>query len=102
MIPFWLVRTMTTWRETLAVWFPLAVIGGTFASVQFLWSNFVGFELVDIVSAVSSMVAGVIVIRLWKSPADLALRARRSSRGGICPIETRTPDRHDRSGRAHR
>jgi lactate permease len=65
-IPFWLVRTMTTWRDTAAVWFPLSVIGGTFASVQFLWSNYVGFELVDIASAVSSMAAAVIVIRLWR------------------------------------
>jgi lactate permease len=65
-IPFWLVRTMTTWRETLAVWFPLAVMGGTFASVQFLWSNYVSFELVDIVAAVSSMVAGVVVIPWWR------------------------------------
>ena len=30
-IPFWLVRVMTGWRETLAVWFPLLVIGETFA-----------------------------------------------------------------------
>ena len=35
-------------------------------SVQFLWSNYVGFELVDIVASVASMVAGVIVIRLWR------------------------------------
>ena len=66
MIPFWLVRVMTSWRETLAVWVPLAIIGGTFAAVQFLWSNFVGFELVDIVASVSSMAAGVIAIHLWK------------------------------------
>ena len=65
-IPFWLVRTMTGWRETAAVWFPLSVIGGTFAAVQFVWSNYVGFELVDIVASVASMAAGVIVIRLWR------------------------------------
>jgi lactate permease len=65
-IPFWLVRVMTSWRETAAIWFPLSVIGGTFASVQFLWSNYVGFELVDIVSAVASMVAGVIVVHFWR------------------------------------
>jgi lactate permease len=69
MIPFWLVRCMTSWPKTLELWFPLGVIGGTFASVQFLWSNYVGFELVDIVSAVSSMAAGVIVIRLWRKQA---------------------------------
>jgi L-lactate permease len=57
---------MTGWRNTLEVWLPLAVIGGTFAAVQFLWSKLVGFELVDIVAAVCSMTAGVIVIRLWK------------------------------------
>ena len=57
---------MTGWRETFAVWVPLAVIGGTFAAVQFLWSNFVGFELVDIVAAVSSAAAGVTAIHLWK------------------------------------
>jgi lactate permease len=66
LIPFWLVRVMTGWRETFAVWIPLAVIGGTFAAVQFLWSNFVGFELVDIVAAISSAAAGVMVVRLWK------------------------------------
>ncbi len=66
LIPFWLVRVMTSWRETFAVWVPLAAIGGTFAAVQFLWSNFMGFELVDIVAAVASTASGVIATRLWK------------------------------------
>jgi lactate permease len=66
LIPFWLVRTMTSWRNTLEVWLPLLVIGGSFAAVQFFWSNFVGFELVDIIASVSSMVAGVVVLHLWK------------------------------------
>jgi lactate permease len=65
-IPFWLVATMAGWRKTWEVRVPLLVIGGTFASVQFLWSNFVGFELVDIVSSVSSLFAGVVVIRFWR------------------------------------
>jgi lactate permease len=65
-IPFWLVRTMTSWRETLAVWPALLVVGGTFAGVQFAWSNFVGFELVDIVSAVASLLAGVLLMRVWQ------------------------------------
>ena len=109
-IPFWLVRVMTSWRETAAVWFPLLVIGGTFASVQFLWSNYVGFELVDIVASVASMAAGVLVIRLWHprqtwrferdleaaqvypnraSPLDKQTRtisARRGSRGPGCRL----------------
>jgi lactate permease len=65
-IPFWLVATLAGWRKTWEVRVPLAVIGGTFASVQFVWSNYVGFELVDIVASVSSLIAGVVVIRLWR------------------------------------
>lgn len=66
LIPFWLVRTMTSWKSTLEVWFPLLIIGGTFAGVQFAWSNFVGFELVDIIASVASMASGVIVLHFWK------------------------------------
>ncbi len=65
-IPFWLVATLTSWRKTWEVRFPLLVIGGTFATVQFVWSNYVGFELVDIVSSVSSLCAGVVVVRFWR------------------------------------
>jgi len=90
-IPFWLVRTMATWRETLEIWFPLTVIGATFATVQFLWSNYVGFELVDIISAVSSMVAGVIVIRLRRTRQ--AWRFKGDIESGAGPIRVRSPDR---------
>ena len=70
LIPFWLVRTMVGWRDTFAVWPPLLVIGGTFAAVQFLWSNFVSFELVDLMSSVASLVAGAIMIRFWKPRSE--------------------------------
>ncbi len=69
-LPFWLVKTMTTWRETVAVWPALLVIGGSFAGAQFFWSNYVGFELVDIVSAVASLLAGVILLRFWRPKSE--------------------------------
>jgi lactate permease len=69
-LPLWLVRTMTGWRETLAVWPALLVIGGSFAGMQFLWSNFVGFELVDLVSAVASLVAGVVLLKFWRPKSE--------------------------------
>jgi lactate permease len=65
-IPFWLVRTMVGWRETFAVWPALLVVGGTFAGAQLLWSNFVGVDLVDLVSAVASLAAGVALLRVWR------------------------------------
>jgi lactate permease len=68
-IPFWLVRLMTGWRETFAVWPALLVVGGTFAGTQFVWSNFVGFELVNVVSSVASLAAGVLLLQFWH-PTD--------------------------------
>ncbi len=70
LIPFWLVRTMVGWKETFAVWPALLVTGGTFAIAQFAWSNFVSFELVDIVSAVASLGACMILLKFWKPKAE--------------------------------
>jgi lactate permease len=69
-LPFWLVRSMVPWRATLAVWPALLAIGGTFAATQFAWSNFVGFELVDLVSSIASLLAGVLVLQAWKPKDD--------------------------------
>ena len=69
-LPFWLVRAMTGWRETFAVWPALLAVGGTFAGVQFVWSNFIGFELVDIASSVSSLLAGMLILRVWKPKTE--------------------------------
>ncbi len=68
-LPFWIVRAMVPWRETLAVWPALLAIGGSFAATQFAWSNFVGFELVDLASSIASLIAGVVVLRFWR-PKD--------------------------------
>lgn len=65
-IPFWLVVALAGVRGALAVWPALAVIGGSFAAVQFLWSNYVGFELVDIASSIASLFAGVVFLRYWR------------------------------------
>ena len=68
-IPFWLVCAMSGWRAAVGVWPVLLVVGGSFAAVQWGWSNFVGFELVDIVSSVASLLAGIAILRFW-APRD--------------------------------
>lgn len=70
LIPFWLVRTMVGWRETFAVWPALLTIGGTFALAQFAWSNYVNFLLVDLVAAVASLLAGVVLMKFWRPEVE--------------------------------
>jgi lactate permease len=65
-VPFWLVKTMVTWRETFEVFPAIAVIGVSFALTQFFWSNYVDSNLVDIMGGVVSILAALIFFRFWK------------------------------------
>jgi lactate permease len=65
-VPFWLVRTMVGWRRTFEVLPAILVVGVSFALTQFLWSNFVDGNLVDIVGGMVSLAATVLFLRFWK------------------------------------
>jgi len=65
-VPFWLVRTMVNWEQTFEVFPAILVVGFSFAITQFLWSNHVDSNLVDIAGAVVSILATIIFLRFWK------------------------------------
>jgi lactate permease len=65
-VPFWLVRTMVGWKETFEVLPAILVVGLSFSVTQFLWSNFVDSNLVDIMGGVVAMIAVVTFLRFWK------------------------------------
>jgi lactate permease len=66
LVPFWLVKTMVSWRETFEVFPAILVVGMSFALTQFLWSNYVDSNLVDIMAGVVSIIAALIFLRFWK------------------------------------
>ena len=65
-VPFWLVRTMVSWRETFEVFPAILVVGISFSLTQFFWSNYVDSNLVDIMGGVVSLAAVLIFLRFWK------------------------------------
>jgi lactate permease len=65
-VPFWLVRAMVGWEETFEVFPAILVVGISFAVTQFLWSNFVDSNLVDIAAGAVSLVSTVIFLRVWQ------------------------------------
>ena len=65
-VPFWLVRTLVSWRETFEVFPAILVVGVSFALTQFFWSNYVDSSLVDIMGGVISIVATVAFLKFWK------------------------------------
>ncbi len=72
-LPFWLVRSLVGWRETIEVWPALAVAGLSFAAVQFYWSNFQESGLVDIIAAICSLLAMVAFLKVWRPRRILAV-----------------------------
>src|ERR1700758_4287240 len=85
-VPFWLVRTMVSWREPFEVFPAIAVTGISFALTQFFWSNFVDSNLVDIMGGVVSIVATVAFLRVW--PPATIWRFDYADKGPALPAPT--------------
>lgn len=106
-VPFWLVATMCGLRATVRVWPALLVVGGSFAGSQFLWSNgatlfgwgFTSFELVDIVSAVTSLLAGVLLMRVWRPKGEWRFEHDETAADPDRPAPTLEPELPTRLGK---
>ncbi len=65
-IPFWLIWVMAGWRSIKEVWPACLVAGVSFAAVQYYVSNHFGPTLVDISASLTSIVALLLLLRVWK------------------------------------
>jgi lactate permease len=65
-IPFWLVWAMAGFASMIEVWPACLVAGLFFAVPQFLVSNFIGPDLVDIISAAVSILATYVLLKVWQ------------------------------------
>jgi lactate permease len=75
-IPMYLMVLMSGWSAALAVWPAAAVTGIAFAGTQFLVSNFIGPYLTDIISALVSAAALLVLLRVWSPPRAAAFDMR--------------------------
>ena len=69
-IPAYLTCAMGGRRSLKAILPGVMVCGATFATAQFLVSNFLGPQLTDIISSLSTMLALVILLRFWRPAAE--------------------------------
>jgi lactate permease len=68
-VPGYLVLVMGGWRGLAGVWPAALGCGFSFAATQWLVSNYVGPQLVDILSSLAAIGTMLIVLRVWK-PSD--------------------------------
>jgi lactate permease len=66
LVPFWLIWAFAGRRAMWDIWPAILVTGASFAIMQFLVSNYIGPELVDIIAAVVSMSCLVGFLRVWQ------------------------------------
>ncbi|MBX9582419.1 MAG: L-lactate permease [Gemmataceae bacterium] len=76
LIPLYMVKTMCTWRQTLAVWPALAVGGGSFGLAQFFFATAHAYglppiwPLTDICGAIVSMASLALFLKFVWRPKD--------------------------------
>jgi lactate permease len=68
-LPFYVMALYGGRRSVRALWPVLLVAGGSFASAQFLTSNFLDYTLTDVLSSLGSLLATVAFLKIWR-PAD--------------------------------
>ena len=66
LVPFWLIWAFAGRKGMMEIWPAILVTGLSFAIPQYLVSNFIGPELVDIIAAIVSMVSLVLFLRVWQ------------------------------------
>ncbi len=66
LVPFWLIWAFAGRKGMMQIWPAILVSGVTFAIPQFLVSNYIGPELVDVIAAMCSMICLVGFLKIWK------------------------------------
>ena len=66
LVPFWLIWAFAGRKAMWEIWPAILVAGVSFAIPQFLVSNYIGPELVDIIAAIVSMASLIAFLRVWQ------------------------------------
>ncbi len=66
LVPFWLIWAFAGRKAMWEIWPAILVTGLSFAIPQYLVSNFIGPELVDIIAAIVSMACLIGFLKVWQ------------------------------------
>lgn len=98
LVPFWLIWAFAGRKAMMEIWPAILVTGLSFAIPQYLVSNFIGPELVDIIAAIVSMVSLVLFLRVWQPKkiwTSVSLKGHETDSGEA--HASTAPTRHSRA-----
>jgi lactate permease len=86
LLPFYVTAMYGGVRSIGKLWPALAVSGGSFALAQFTTSNFLGYQLTDVLSSLTSLIVTIAFLKVWKpepDPAFAVVRSAPAANGGV-------------------
>lgn len=72
LLPFYVIAIYGGLKALRGVWPVLLVSGGSFAVMQFVSSNMLSYALTDVLSSLTSLVATLLFVKIWKPAHDPA------------------------------
>ena len=78
LLPWYVMAAYGGMRSVRALWPVLLVAGGSFALVQFTVSNYISYNLTDVLSSMGSLIVTVLFLQAWRPPHDPEFAVRGS------------------------
>lgn len=69
-LPFYVIAVYGGLKALRGVWPVLLVAGGSFAAMQFVSSNYLGYALTDVLSSLASLGATLVFVKVWRTAPD--------------------------------
>ena len=100
LVPFWLIWAFAGRKAMWDIWPAILVTGLSFAIPQFLVSNFIGPELVDIIAALVSMASLIMFLRVWQPKTVWTSASLKDREAETAPHRTKSAESAERYTRA--
>ncbi|HVW52621.1 MAG TPA: L-lactate permease [Trinickia sp.] len=78
LLPFYVVGVYSGVRSIGKLWPALLVSGGSFALAQFVTSNYLSYQLTDVLSSLTSLIVTIGFLKVWRPEADPQFAIARS------------------------
>lgn len=91
LLPFYVIAVYGGLRAIKGVWPILLVAGGSFAAMQFLSSNYLGYALTDVLSSLASLISTLAFVKWWRLAPDPAFALRTGDADAAVTTSPRAP-----------
>ncbi|MCS0628792.1 L-lactate permease [Telluria mixta] len=97
LVPFWLIWAFAGRKAMWDIWPAILVTGLSFAIPQYLVSNFIGPELVDIIAALVSMASLILFLRVWQPKTVWTSASLKGRETETAPRRAESAERYSRA-----